>query len=46
MLEYLEKGDAVAFVGAPHVPSASKLLCEDGYQVKGPGIPAAGRLEI
>jgi hypothetical protein len=43
MLEYLEQGDAVAFVGAPHVPGVSKLLREDGYQIKGPGIPAGGR---
>ncbi len=46
MLEYLEQGDAVAFVGAPHVPGVSKLLREDGYQIKGPGIPAVARLEV
>ena len=40
MLEYLEQGNAVVFVGAPHVPGVSKLLCEDGYQIKGPGLPA------
>jgi uncharacterized protein YbaP (TraB family) len=45
MREYLEQGDAVAFVGAPHVPGVSKLLCEAGYQIKGPGIPAVGRIE-
>jgi len=44
MLEYLKEGDAVAFVGAPHVQGVSKLLQEDGYQIKGPGIPAVGRL--
>jgi hypothetical protein len=44
MLEYLKQGNAVAFVGAPHVPGVSKLLCEDGYQVKGPGIPAVRSL--
>ena len=33
MLEYLEAGDAVAFVGAPHVRGVSKLLREDGYQI-------------
>jgi uncharacterized protein YbaP (TraB family) len=43
MLEYLEQGDAVAFVGAPHVPGVSRLLCQAGYQIKGPGIPAVGR---
>jgi uncharacterized protein YbaP (TraB family) len=40
MLAYLEAGDAVAFVGAPHVRGVSKLLREDGYQIKGPKIPA------
>jgi len=43
MLEYLEQGDAVAFVGAPHVPGVSRLLRQAGYQIKGPGIPAVGR---
>ena len=33
MLEYLEAGNAVAFVGAPHVRGVSKLLREDGYQI-------------
>jgi uncharacterized protein YbaP (TraB family) len=42
MLEYLEAGDAVAFVGAPHVPGVSKLLAENGYQIKGPPMPAVG----
>jgi uncharacterized protein YbaP (TraB family) len=45
MREYLEQGDAVAFVGAPHVPGVTKLLRKDGYQIKGPGIPAVGRIE-
>ena len=45
MRKYLEQGDAVAFVGAPHVPGVSKLLREDGYQIKGPGIAAVGRLK-
>ncbi len=36
MLQYLEQGDAVVFVGAPHVRGVSKLLREDGYQIKGP----------
>ena len=43
MREYLEQGDAVAFIGAPHVAGVSKLLCEDGYQIKGPSIAATGR---
>ena len=42
MCEYLEQGDAVVFVGAPHVPGVSKLLSEDGYQIRGPGLPAVG----
>jgi len=44
MLEYLEHGDAVVFVGAPHVPGVSKLLSGNGYQIKGPEIPAVQRL--
>ena len=44
MLEYLEQGNAVVFVGAPHVPGVSKLLSEDGYQIKGPGLPAVERM--
>jgi len=43
MRDYFEQGDAVAFVGAPHVPGVIKLLCEEGYQIEGPGIPAVGR---
>lgn len=46
MLEYLEQGDAVAFVGAPHVHGVSKLLREDGYQIKGPGIPSGDRCSM
>ena len=44
MLKYLEQGNAVVFVGAPHVPGVSKLLCENGYQIKGPEIPGVRRL--
>lgn len=33
MSEYLNQGDAVAFVGAPHVRGMSKLLIEDGYTI-------------
>jgi len=40
MFEFLEQGDAVVFVGAPHVRGVSKLLLEDGFQIQGPGIPA------
>ncbi len=43
MLEYFEQGNAVAFVGAPHVPGVSKLLHKAGYRLKGPVIPAVGR---
>jgi uncharacterized protein YbaP (TraB family) len=38
MREYLEQGDAVVFVGAPHVRGVSKLLRADGYQIKGPAL--------
>ena len=44
MREYLAQGDAVAFVGAPHVRGVSKLLREAGFQFKGQGIPAIGRI--
>ena len=36
MLEYFNQGDAVAFVGAPHVRGMSKLLLEDGFKISGP----------
>ena len=32
MLAYLEKGDAVAFVGAPHLRGIGQLLRADGYE--------------
>ena len=32
-------GDAVAFVGAPHVRGVSKLLAEAGFRITGPAIP-------
>jgi hypothetical protein len=35
MLAYLEKGDVVAFVGAPHIRGISKMLRADGYQTQG-----------
>jgi len=37
---YFMQGHAVAFVGAPHVPGMSKLLREDGYDIRGPSLPA------
>ena len=39
MLGDFKSGDAVAFVGAPHVRGLSKLLREAGFQIKGPPIP-------
>ena len=33
MRAYLEKGDAVSFVGAPHLRGISQLLAADGYEV-------------
>ncbi len=35
MLAYLERGDAVAFVGAPHIRGISRMLRADGYQTQG-----------
>jgi len=40
MQAYLNEGEVIAFVGAPHVRGMSKLLRKDGYQVKGPHIPS------
>ena len=34
MLAYLEKGDAIAFVGAPHLRGLSDLLRSDGYEIQ------------
>jgi uncharacterized protein YbaP (TraB family) len=34
MQDYLERGDLVAFVGAPHVRGIQKLLLDDGYTVR------------
>ena len=39
MSDYLKQGDAVVFVGAPHVRGMSQLLLQDGYQISGPEIP-------
>jgi len=39
MREHFTTGDAVAFVGAPHVRGVSKLLGEAGFQINGPTIP-------
>jgi uncharacterized protein YbaP (TraB family) len=35
----IEQGQVVAFLGAPHLRGMSRLLIEDGYQVKGPWLP-------
>jgi len=45
MIEYLDQGNATVFVGAPHVSGVSKLLIENGYQIKGPGLPDVGGFE-
>lgn len=34
MLNYLEQGNAAAFVGIPHVKGISRLLSADGYEVR------------
>jgi hypothetical protein len=34
MLVYLEKGDVIAFVGAPHIRGISRMLRTDGYQTQ------------
>ena len=39
MREQFSAGDAVAFVGAPHVRGISNLLREDGFRISGPTIP-------
>ena len=39
MLAHFLTGDAVAFVGAPHVRGVSKLLREAGFRISGPVIP-------
>ena len=36
MQPYLDKGDAVVFVGAPHAQGISKFLLDDRYHVSGP----------
>ncbi|MGD8982979.1 MAG: TraB/GumN family protein, partial [Desulfobacteraceae bacterium] len=33
MLAHLEKGDAIVFVGAPHLRGISDLLRADGYEI-------------
>jgi hypothetical protein len=35
MLPYLEEGDTVAFVGAPHISGISEMLHAYGYQIEG-----------
>ena len=39
MIKHFKTGDAVAFVGAPHVRGVSKLLREAGFHIDGPAIP-------
>ena len=43
MQAYLNEGEIVACVGAPHVRGMSKLFAKDGYQIKGPGISSEDR---
>ncbi|UCF93546.1 MAG: TraB/GumN family protein [Desulfobacterales bacterium] len=40
MLPYLQQGEAVVFVGAPHVRGLSRMLSTSGYQFKRPGSPS------
>ena len=42
MLDDFNTGNAVAFVGAPHVRGMSKLLREAGFLINGPEIPEDG----
>jgi uncharacterized protein YbaP (TraB family) len=44
MLAYLEKGDAVAFVGAPHLRGIGQLLHAAGYEAKKKVQPAPSRV--
>lgn len=39
MLVYLEEGDAVACVGAPHIPGISGMLRANGYRITGQYTP-------
>ena len=41
MFNYIEQGDAVAFVGAPHIRGISRMLRRKGFQIKGPPIPVS-----
>ncbi|MGD2124436.1 MAG: TraB/GumN family protein [Desulfobacteraceae bacterium] len=36
MARYLKKGDAVAFVGAPHLRGIGQMLRADGFEIQGP----------
>ncbi len=40
MLNYLEKGNVIAFVGAPHLRGISKLAHADGYEIQKKSQPA------
>ena len=39
MKAYLDAGNAVVCVGAPHVPGICTLLQNDGYRIAGPALP-------
>ena len=39
MRNELDRGEIVAFLGAPHLKGMSRLLIADGYQVRGPWLP-------
>ena len=39
MKAYLDAGNAVVCVGAPHVPGICSLLQKDGYRIAGPAFP-------
>ena len=39
MQPYLEKGDALVFVGAPHMKGIGRLLSAGGYKTSGPSAP-------
>lgn len=38
MLVHVEGGDAVAFIGAPHIPGICSMFRREGYQIKGPPV--------
>jgi hypothetical protein len=34
MVQYLQQGNAAVFVGSPHVAGISRILSDDGYEVR------------